>query len=136
MSIYTMGIDVGSTASKCVILKDGSEIVAKSLVAVGTGTSGPSRAIAQVLENAGMTLEQMDEQLQSAGFSDISAEKITVDFAGAEHTGIKYSSLYQGADYFTQQVFIKHGKYMAIFTVSSFYEDITGDVLSQFYGIE
>lgn len=52
MSIYTMGIDVGSTASKCVILKDGSEIVAKSLVAVGTGTSGPSRAIAQVLENA------------------------------------------------------------------------------------
>ena len=83
-----------------------------------------------------MTLEQMDEQLQSAGFSDISAGKITVNFAGAEHTGIKYSSLYQGADYFTQQVFIKHGKYMAIFTVSSFYEDITGDVLSQFYGIE
>ncbi len=83
-----------------------------------------------------MTLEQMDEQLQSAGFSDISAGKITVDFAGAEHTGIKYSSLYQGADYFTQQVFIKHGKYMAIFTVSNFYEDITGDVLSQFYGIE
>lgn len=32
MSIYTMGIDVGSTASKCVILKDGKEIVAKSLV--------------------------------------------------------------------------------------------------------
>lgn len=83
-----------------------------------------------------MTLEQMDEQLQSAGFSDISAEKVTVDFAGAERTGIKSSSLYQGTDYFTQQVFIKHGKYMAIFTVSSFFEDITGDVLSQFYGIE
>ena len=55
-----MGIDVGSTASKCVILKDGSEIAAKSLVAVGTGTSGPARAIAQVLESAGMTREQMD----------------------------------------------------------------------------
>ena len=27
MSIYTLGIDVGSTASKCVILKDGKEIV-------------------------------------------------------------------------------------------------------------
>ena len=36
-----MGIDVGSTASKCVIMKDGQEIVAKSLVPVGTGTSGP-----------------------------------------------------------------------------------------------
>ena len=60
MSIYTMGIDVGSTASKCVIMKDGQEIVAKSLVPVGTGTSGPSRAIAEVLDNAKMTREQMD----------------------------------------------------------------------------
>ena len=40
-SIYTLGIDVGSTASKCIILKDGSEIVAKSLIDVGAGTSGP-----------------------------------------------------------------------------------------------
>ena len=48
MSIFTMGIDVGSTASKCVIIKDGEELVAKSLVAVGTGTSGPARAIADL----------------------------------------------------------------------------------------
>ena len=60
MSIFTMGIDVGSTASKCVILKDGKELVAKSLVSVGTGTSGPARAIAEVLESAGMAREQMD----------------------------------------------------------------------------
>ena len=60
MSIFTMGIDVGSTASKCVIIKDGKDLVAKALVAVGTGTSGPARAIAEVLENAGMTREQMD----------------------------------------------------------------------------
>ena len=55
-----MGIDVGSTASKCVIMKDGQEIVAKSLVPVGTGTPGPARAIAEVLDNAKMTREQMD----------------------------------------------------------------------------
>ena len=60
MSIFTMGIDVGSTASKCVIIKDGKDLVAKALVAVGTGTSGPARAIAEVLESAGMTREQMD----------------------------------------------------------------------------
>ena len=35
MSIYTLGIDVGSTASKCIILKDGTEIVGKSLIDVG-----------------------------------------------------------------------------------------------------
>ena len=59
MAIYTLGIDVGSTASKCVILKDGQEIVAKSLVSVGTGTSGPQRAIDEVLQKAGMTREEI-----------------------------------------------------------------------------
>lgn len=58
--IYTLGIDVGSTASKCVILKNGKEIAAKSLIDVGAGTSGPQRAIDAVLEEAGMKKEDMD----------------------------------------------------------------------------
>ena len=58
-AIYTLGIDVGSTASKCIMLKDGSEIVAKSLIDVGAGTSGPQRAISMVLENAGMSKEDI-----------------------------------------------------------------------------
>ena len=59
MSIYTLGIDIGSTASKCIMLEDGKEIVAKSLIAVGAGTSGPQRAIDQVLQEAGKTREDM-----------------------------------------------------------------------------
>lgn len=51
---YTMGIDVGSTASKCVIIKDGKEITATSLVHAGAGSSGPARAIKEVLEKAGL----------------------------------------------------------------------------------
>lgn len=58
-AIYTLGIDVGSTASKCIMLKDGQEIVAKSLIDVGAGTSGPQRAIDAVLENAGMKKEDV-----------------------------------------------------------------------------
>lgn len=58
--IYTLGIDIGSTASKCVMLKNGRDIVAKSLISVGAGTSGPQRAIEEVLSNAGMTREDMD----------------------------------------------------------------------------
>ena len=58
-AVYTLGIDVGSTASKCIILKDGKEIVAKSLIDGGAGTSGPQRAIDAVLEAAGMTRDQM-----------------------------------------------------------------------------
>lgn len=57
--IYTLGIDVGSTASKCIVLKDGKEIVAKSLIDVGAGTSGPQRAIEAVLNEAGMKKEDM-----------------------------------------------------------------------------
>jgi len=51
---YTMGIDVGSTASKCVIVKGGKEIAATSLVHAGAGSSGPAKAIKEVLEKAGL----------------------------------------------------------------------------------
>lgn len=43
--MYTLGIDIGSTSSKAVILKDGKTIVKKALVTVGTGTSGPSQLL-------------------------------------------------------------------------------------------
>ena len=59
MSIYTLGIDIGSTASKCVMLADGKDIVAKSLISVGAGTSGPQRAIDEVLSAAGKKREDM-----------------------------------------------------------------------------
>lgn len=52
--MYTLGIDIGSTTSKCVILRDGKEIIAKALVQAGTGTAGPKQAYDQVLENAGL----------------------------------------------------------------------------------
>ena len=42
------------------MLADGKEIVATSLIDVGAGTSGPQRAIAEVLEKAGKTREDMD----------------------------------------------------------------------------
>lgn len=52
--IYTMGVDVGSTTSKCLILKNGAETVASAIIAAGTGTSGPARALAATLEAAGL----------------------------------------------------------------------------------
>ncbi len=58
--IYTLGIDVGSTASKCVIMKDGKEIISKSLIDVGAGTSGPKRAIEAVLSTCYLSLEDMN----------------------------------------------------------------------------
>lgn len=59
MSIYTLGIDVGSTTSKCVILQDGGIILAKTLVACGTGSDGPALALAEVLEQSRLTTDQI-----------------------------------------------------------------------------
>lgn len=90
MSIYTMGIDVGSTASKCVILKDGQRDRRQVPRRWGTGTSGPSRAIAQVLENAGMTREQMDFVLATGygrnsldGLADMQMSELSCHAKGA-----------------------------------------------------
>ena len=54
MSVYTMGIDIGSTTSKCVVLKDGSQIVAQSLYTGGIGTASPDKARAEALVVSGV----------------------------------------------------------------------------------
>ena len=57
--IYTLGIDIGSTTSKCVLLENGTAIAAKSLVVAGTGTDGPRQAFEAVLEQGGISREQV-----------------------------------------------------------------------------
>lgn len=57
--MYTLGIDIGSTTSKCVILKDGAEVVAKSLVQAGTGTKGPAQAFEEVFAASGLSREEV-----------------------------------------------------------------------------
>ncbi len=57
--MYTMGIDVGSASSKVVILEDGKNIIAAEVVQVGTGSSGPQRALEQAYEKSGLTRKDM-----------------------------------------------------------------------------
>ena len=97
MSIFTLGIDIGSTASKCVILRDGEEIVAKSLIAVGAGTSGPQRAIAQVQESAGMKKEDMAYTL-ATGYGRNSLDNI------ADHQMSELSCHARGAAFLFPEV--------------------------------
>ncbi|MEA5136549.1 MAG: (R)-2-hydroxyglutaryl-CoA dehydratase activase HgdC [Candidatus Fimivivens sp.] len=58
--IITMGIDVGSTASKCIVLKNGKEIIGKALIPVGAGTSGPERVVKEIVETTGIKIEDMN----------------------------------------------------------------------------
>jgi (R)-2-hydroxyacyl-CoA dehydratese activating ATPase len=49
--MYTLGIDIGSTSSKAVILEDGKTIVKKVLITVGTGTSGPAQLLQSLFDD-------------------------------------------------------------------------------------
>ncbi|ABS42130.1 2-hydroxyisocaproyl-CoA dehydratase activator HadI [Clostridium botulinum] len=59
--MYTMGLDIGSTTSKGVIMKDGKEIVASVLVPVGTGTSGPLKLIKELKEKSNLTEKDIEK---------------------------------------------------------------------------
>ena len=80
-AIYTMGIDIGSTASKSIILKDGKEIISSSCIDVGAGTSGPSRTIKETLENANLTREDIS-YVMATGYGRTSLEE--ADFQMSE----------------------------------------------------
>lgn len=58
-NILTLGVDIGSSASKCILMRDGSQILAKSLVPVGAGTSGPEKAIADIFRQVGGNLQNI-----------------------------------------------------------------------------
>lgn len=50
--IFTLGIDIGSTTSKAVVLKNGSIVISKDLIPFGTGTEGPEKVYQSVLNKA------------------------------------------------------------------------------------
>ena len=58
--MLTLGIDIGSTACKCIILKEGKEIIAKAIVSLGTGTSGPQAVFEQALAQRNLVKADID----------------------------------------------------------------------------
>jgi len=72
--IYTLGVDIGSTASKCIMLEDGKNIIATSKVDVGAGTSGPIRAINEILEKTDMKREDIS-YIMATGYGRNSLEE-------------------------------------------------------------
>lgn len=61
--MYTMGIDIGSTASKGIILGEKKEIVAKSIVAAGTGTSGPKKVLEELFKQSSLCQQDIKKTI-------------------------------------------------------------------------
>ena len=57
--MFTLGIDIGSTSTKAVILEDGQRIVAHSLYSLGAGTSGVDRVIGDIFNTVEMTWDDI-----------------------------------------------------------------------------
>jgi len=56
---YTMGVDIGSITSKCVILRDGKVVTATAIIRAGTGSDGPQRAVAEALRLAALSRSEI-----------------------------------------------------------------------------
>jgi predicted CoA-substrate-specific enzyme activase len=53
--MIVMGMDIGSTTSKCLVLEGGHKILGSALVQAGIGTNGPWDVYNQVLEASGLS---------------------------------------------------------------------------------
>lgn len=59
--MYTLGIDIGSTSSKAAILQDGTNLLAKCVVPLGTGTIGPEQALERIFQESGLRKEDISQ---------------------------------------------------------------------------
>lgn len=58
--MYTLGIDIGSTATKAVLLEDGKDIRATAIISFGAGTSGTDQALEKLFKESGLTWDDID----------------------------------------------------------------------------
>lgn len=56
---YFMGLDIGSTTSKCLIIDESKQIISHAIVNSGTGTSGPKRVVEIALSNAKLSVHDI-----------------------------------------------------------------------------
>lgn len=90
--MYTLGIDIGSTTSKCVLLKDSAQLIASSLTTGGIGTSGPAQVVEEVLQRGGVTRDDL-AMVASTGYgrnrcaeADVHVSELTCHALGAHFT--------------------------------------------------
>ena len=79
--------------------------------------------------------EQLEEQLASAGFTDVSYERNTITVGGQECEGLHMNAKIQGMDYYAQQAIIKEGNYIVAITFGTFGEDTSAQLAENFFAL-
>ena len=57
--MYALGIDIGSTATKAVIVDGAGTLVGSAIYGLGAGTSGADKALAEVFESTGLAWDDI-----------------------------------------------------------------------------
>ncbi|HBC97797.1 MAG TPA: 2-hydroxyglutaryl-CoA dehydratase [Clostridium sp.] len=89
--MYTLGVDIGSTTSKCVILEDGKKVIASSIVTAGTGTNGPDKSRKEVLEKSGLKQDDLNYVVVTGygrstyTYADAEISELTCHALGVQH---------------------------------------------------
>ena len=71
--MYTLGIDIGSTSSKAVIMTEDGKVKAHVVVPLGTGTAGPQIALEQIFGETGLQREEIAYTV-ATGYGRLSCE--------------------------------------------------------------
>lgn len=79
-----------------------------------------------------VSISQLPTALEAMGLTNVTAEAGTVELAGEEHAAVFVHGTLNEVDFYETLVCKKVDSYMGIVTVSSYYEDITENVLSLF----
>ena len=88
------------------------------------------------LDTAGyvdIAISNLGDALTSAGYSDVSCEKATVDFCGEERYAIDITGVLSNMTIYEKLIYIKQGNYIAVITLASFGADITADLAALFH---
>lgn len=59
--MYTMGLDIGSTATKGAIIENGVKIAATATISSGTGTTGPARVVSELFEQLNISRADIEK---------------------------------------------------------------------------
>lgn len=89
--VYVLGIDIGSTSSKVVVLNGTKTIIASAAVTGGAGTTGPGRALDEVFAKAALAWNDISRTVATGygrvGFkqADNQISEITCHALGVHH---------------------------------------------------
>ena len=144
-------LNMGATTAEYVDDEELKQLLmdADSFFDMSAEKDGGQESVNAVVENVGLrnslliteqayvdaSLDNLKTQMESMGMTDVEAEKITVDFAGASHPGIRLTAKISGLDYFMEDVVIKQGQWVMVVTAGSLFEDDTANILNSFFAV-